>query len=102
MLEGVTISLLAIDEAHCVAEWGPSFRPGECKDTFRSLSACSYLCLTIETEYLKVARFAKEINAERVLALTATATRSVEKAICDGFDINEAEGVFRTPVYRNK
>ncbi|ORY25849.1 ATP-dependent DNA helicase [Naematelia encephala] len=78
LLDGITISLLAIDEAHCVSEWGPSFRP----------------------EYLKVARFSKEINAERILALTATATRAVEEDICRGFDI-ALEGVFRIPMYRS-
>jgi len=42
--------MVAVDEAHCVSEWGHSFRP----------------------DYLKVARFVKEVNAERVLCLTAT------------------------------
>ncbi|CEQ41298.1 SPOSA6832_03010, partial [Sporobolomyces salmonicolor] len=68
-------------EAHCVSEWGPSFR----------------------AEYLKVSRFAKEIKAERVLCLTATATRSVVEDICaseNGFDIDLDTGVFSTGVYR--
>ncbi|GAA5971426.1 hypothetical protein JCM8115_000209 [Rhodotorula mucilaginosa] len=75
------ISLLAIDESHCVSEWGPSFR----------------------AEYLKVSRFAKEIGAERVLCLTATATPSVVKDICDptnGFDIDVDAGVFSTGAFR--
>ncbi|EGX95334.1 ATP-dependent DNA helicase recQ [Cordyceps militaris CM01] len=71
------VRLLAVDEAHCVSEWGHSFRP----------------------EYLKVARFAKEINAERVVCLTATATPKVIKDICDTFAI-QPEGVFRTTLYR--
>jgi len=75
------VSLLAVDEAHCVSEWGPSFR----------------------AEYLKVARFAKEIAAERVLCLTATATPSVVKDVCaseNGFDIDVEKGVFSTGAYR--
>ncbi|ORY63806.1 ATP-dependent DNA helicase [Leucosporidium creatinivorum] len=75
------VSLLAVDESHCVSEWGPSFRP----------------------EYLKVARFAKEVEAQRVLCLTATATPSVVKDICgaeNGFDIDVDKGVFTTGNYR--
>jgi superfamily II DNA helicase RecQ len=45
------IRLLAVDEAHCISEWGHSFRP----------------------DYLKIARFAEEANVERVVCLTATA-----------------------------
>ncbi|GAA5910366.1 RecQ family ATP-dependent DNA helicase [Sporobolomyces salmoneus] len=76
------IALLAVDEAHCVSEWGPSFR----------------------AEYLKVARFAKEIAAERVLTLTATATPSVVRDICakeNGFDVDLEHGVFSTGAYRS-
>ena len=49
------LSLLAIDEAHCMSSWGHNFRP----------------------DYLKLARAAKELQVERVLALTATATPQV-------------------------
>jgi ATP-dependent DNA helicase RecQ len=59
------IALFAIDEAHCISEWGHNFRP----------------------DYLKLAAFAKEINAERILALTATATPKVVQDICKAFDI---------------
>ncbi|GAA5936353.1 hypothetical protein JCM3775_006476 [Rhodotorula graminis] len=75
------VALLAVDESHCVSQWGPSFR----------------------AEYLKVARFAVEIAAERVLCLTATATPTVVKEICDaddGFDIDLEHGVFSTGAYR--
>ncbi|KAM3551862.1 hypothetical protein MY1884_007499 [Beauveria asiatica] len=71
------VRLLAVDEAHCVSEWGHSFRP----------------------EYLKVSRFAGEIKAERVVCLTATATPKVIEDICDAFQI-QPEGVFRTTLYR--
>lgn len=71
------VRLLAVDEAHCVSEWGHSFRP----------------------EYLKVARFAEEVKADRVVCLTATATQKVTQDICNSFKI-QPEGVFRTPIYR--
>jgi ATP-dependent DNA helicase RecQ len=59
------ITLFAIDEAHCISEWGHNFRP----------------------DYLKLAAFAKEIQAERILALTATATPKVVQDICKAFEI---------------
>ncbi|EMD00800.1 hypothetical protein BAUCODRAFT_144411 [Baudoinia panamericana UAMH 10762] len=71
------VRLLAIDEAHCISEWGHAFRP----------------------DYLKVARFAKEIQAERVVCLTATATPAVARDVCKAFGIAE-EGLFRTATYR--
>lgn len=48
-----------------------------------------------------VARFVKEVNAERVICLTATATPKVAEDICKGFDIAE-DCVFRTSPYRPK
>src|SRR5712691_13536625 len=59
------IALFAIDEAHCISEWGHNFRP----------------------DYLKLAETARELRAERVLALTATATPAVVADICTAFDI---------------
>jgi ATP-dependent DNA helicase RecQ len=59
------IALLAIDEAHCISEWGHNFRP----------------------DYLKLAVIARELGVERVLALTATATPSVVDDICASFRI---------------
>ena len=59
------ISLLAIDEAHCISEWGHNFRP----------------------DYLLLADLAKKLRVERVLALTATATPSVAADICKQFSI---------------
>lgn len=74
------ISLLAVDESHCISQWGASFRP----------------------EYLKIARFAEELDVERVLCLTATATKTVSEDICKSFFIDPQAGVFRTSVYRPK
>ena len=80
MMRKVKISLLAVDESHCISQWGASFRP----------------------EYLKISRFAEEMDVERVLCLTATATESVSKDICSNFYIDPQQGVFRIPVYRPK
>ncbi|KAJ7634230.1 ATP-dependent DNA helicase [Mycena polygramma] len=77
MMSQVKIALLAVDEAHCISQWGASFRP----------------------EYLKIARFCEEQDVERVLCLTATATPNVVEDICKSFLIKK-EGVFRTPVFR--
>jgi len=66
-LETHTISLLAIDEAHCISEWGHNFRP----------------------DYLKLTRFAKDLKVERVLCLTATATPKVSHDICNHFQITK-------------
>src|SRR4051812_24251414 len=58
-LRRARISLIAIDEAHCISEWGHNFRP----------------------EYLRLARVAEELNLRPVLALTATATPEVAQDI---------------------
>lgn len=59
------IALFAVDEAHCISEWGHNFRP----------------------DYLKLAAISKELKVERILALTATATPPVVEQICAGFGI---------------
>jgi ATP-dependent DNA helicase RecQ len=71
------IALFAVDEAHCISEWGHNFRP----------------------DYLKLAVRARELRAERVLALTATATPAVAEDIQRGFEIAEADSVV-TGFYR--
>jgi ATP-dependent DNA helicase RecQ len=71
------IALLAIDEAHCISEWGHNFRP----------------------DYLKIAELAKQLKVERVLALTATATPTVAKDVREAFDI-AAEDEVHTGFYR--
>src|SRR5256885_2090231 len=76
-LARVRISLFAVDEAHCISEWGHNFRP----------------------DYLKLADRARELAAERVLALTATATPAVVADIRAGFGIEEADAVV-TGFYR--
>ncbi len=76
-LERTRIALFAVDEAHCISEWGHNFRP----------------------DYLKLAERARDLAAERVLALTATATPAVVADIRAGFGIEEADVVV-TGFYR--
>jgi len=76
-VEGLRIALFAVDEAHCISEWGHNFRP----------------------DYLKLAEFARRCNAERVLALTATATQKVLDDICRNLDIAPGCAI-RTGFYR--
>ena len=70
-LKQCRISLLAIDEAHCISEWGHNFRP----------------------DYLKLSDLAVELGAERVLGLTATATPAVSADICKAFAIRDGDHV---------
>jgi len=77
MLKPIRIALFAVDEAHCISEWGHNFRP----------------------DYLKLAGFARQFDAERILALTATATPAVLEDICRQFGIDPACAV-STGFYR--
>src|SRR5712691_10397456 len=64
-LRRTRIALFAVDEAHCISEWGHNFRP----------------------DYLKLAETARDLGVERVLALTATATPAVVQDVCTAFGI---------------
>lgn len=77
LIQSVPIALLAIDEAHCISEWGHAFRP----------------------DYLRLSKFYKNSNAKRVVALTATATPAVEKDIREKFSIQPNNSI-RTAFFR--
>ncbi|MCH8552583.1 MAG: RecQ family ATP-dependent DNA helicase [Natronospirillum sp.] len=77
-LSRLNISMMAVDEAHCVSEWGHNFRP----------------------DYLKLAQLAQTLNAGRVLALTATATPKVSEQICANFGIASQDHI-QTGFYRS-
>ncbi len=72
------VNLLAVDEAHCISQWGYDFRPS----------------------YLQIAEFRKE-NLEKVpvIALTATATEAVVTDICVQLSL-EKPAVFRASFIR--
>nr|WP_247739181.1 DNA helicase RecQ [Bacillus sp. 165] len=61
VLEQLPVSLVAVDEAHCISQWGHDFRP-------------SYLKIQSLMEYIP--------NKPPILALTATATPEVREDIC--------------------
>ena len=77
VLRRTKLALFAVDEAHCISEWGHNFRP----------------------DYLKLADLAKALEVPRVLALTATATPAVVRDICAAFDISPEHAVV-TGFYR--
>jgi len=70
-LKRLRIAMMAVDEAHCISEWGHNFRP----------------------EYLRLALVARELGIRPVLALTATATPEVAADIRRAFEIADADHV---------
>jgi len=73
----IPVSLLVIDEAHCISEWGHNFRP----------------------DYLKLPHYQQALNIPQVLLLTATATPAVIKDMREKFNIEPAN-VITTGFYR--
>ncbi len=76
-LKNVKISFYAIDEAHCISEWGHDFRP----------------------EYRKIRPIIDTIGRSPIIALTATATPKVQHDIQKNLGILEAE-VFKSSFNR--
>ncbi|MBK6383005.1 MAG: RecQ family ATP-dependent DNA helicase [Chitinophagaceae bacterium] len=60
-LPGLGINLIAVDEAHCISQWGYDFRP----------------------PYLRIAALREELPGIPILALTASATPDVQNDICE-------------------
>ena len=78
-LRGLKISFIAIDEAHCISEWGHDFRP----------------------EYRRLRPIINAINPKLpVIALTATATVKVQKDIMKNLEITDAK-VFKSSFDRS-
>lgn len=73
----VPISLLVVDEAHCISEWGHNFRP----------------------DYLKLPDYQREFRIPQALLLTATATPQVMKDMQAKFAI-EPQDIVTTGFYR--
>jgi len=76
-LSQMRISLMVVDEAHCISEWGHNFRP----------------------EYLRLPEYRKEFGIKNVLLLTATATKRVADDMGEKFDITP-ENIISTGFYR--
>ncbi len=66
-IEQRRIDLLAVDEAHCVSEWGHDFRP----------------------DYLRLPEIAQRLGRPTVMACTATATEAVAREIAARFEMRE-------------
>ena len=111
LIRQVKVSLLAIDESHCISQVPHDLVLAEIvfsKHTsgVAPLGLMQVLALWWKpkltfAKYLKIARFAEEMDVERVLCLTATATPEVVEDICDNFLIKR-NCVFKTPMYRAK
>ncbi len=71
-LPGLDITLIAVDEAHCISQWGYDFRP----------------------PYLRIAKLREELPNVPILALTASATTAVQKDICQNLEFDNPE-IFR-------
>ncbi len=77
MLKEIKISFYAIDEAHCISEWGHDFRP----------------------EYRRIRAIIEEIGVSPIIALTATATPKVQSDIIKNLGMTDAT-VFKSSFNR--
>ena len=77
MLKEIKISFYAVDEAHCISEWGHDFRP----------------------EYRRIRNIVEEIGLAPIIALTATATPKVQSDILKNLGMPDAK-VFKSSFNR--
>ncbi|XP_022945198.1 ATP-dependent DNA helicase Q-like 5 isoform X1 [Cucurbita moschata] len=78
---GLVVSLLVVDEAHCISEWSHNFRP-------------SYM-------RLRASLLRAQLNINCILAMTATATTSTMQAIMTSLEIPSDNLVLKTTVRTN-
>ncbi len=80
-IKATPIQLLAVDEAHCISEWGHDFRP----------------------DYARIGQFRGALGGVQTVALTATATPKVQEDICSILKLNHPKkfvtGFARTNLY---
>ncbi len=76
--EYLHVSLIAVDEAHCISQWGHDFRPS----------------------YRKIGEIRSFFNNAPILALTASANKKVEQDILEQLGMRNA-AIFRKSVVRN-
>jgi len=72
-LPALNVNLVAVDEAHCISQWGYDFRP----------------------PYLRIANLREQLDEVPILALTASATREVQDDICNNLRFSKPHHVFR-------
>jgi ATP-dependent DNA helicase RecQ len=68
-LPAMNVSLIAVDESHCISQWGYDFRPS----------------------YLRIAELRKELPHVPVIALTASATEEVQQDICNRLEFRSGK-----------
>src|SRR5699024_1289184 len=73
----LNVRLLAVDEAHCISQWGHDFRPA----------------------YREIRQFREWMPKVPVIALTATATLQVQQDIADQLEMKNPE-IFRESIYK--
>ena len=79
VLQRLPVSLLAVDEAHCISQWGHDFRP----------------------DYLQIGALVERLRPPRLIALTATATPLVRREILERLGMPDAHQVLRGFARRN-
>lgn len=67
LLRSLWVSVLVVDEAHCISQWGHDFRP----------------------DYLNIGRLRRELENPPCLALTATATARVQTDLCERLSLQD-------------
>ena len=78
-LKKITVSFIAIDEAHCISEWGHDFRP----------------------EYRKIRDIIDQISSDiKIIALTATATPKVQDDVIKNLKIDNSK-IFKSSFNRH-
>lgn len=77
-IQSIHVSMLVVDEAHCISEWGHNFRP----------------------DYLKLPNYKTELNIPLTLLLTATATKKVKLDMAQKFAISD-QHIVQTGFYRS-
>lgn len=78
-IRGCNVSLIVVDEAHCISQWGYDFRPS----------------------YLRIASLRETFPGVPVLALTASATPVVKTDIIANLDFRKGYQVFSQSFHRN-
>lgn len=68
-LPGLGVNFIAVDEAHCISQWGYDFRP----------------------PYLRIAQIREELAGVPIIALTASATPLVQKDICEKLSLSDSQ-----------
>lgn len=78
-LPAIKPSLIVIDEAHCISQWGYDFRPA----------------------YLKIAQLRAELPNVNIIAVTASATPEVQEDICKQLHFSDSQQRFQQSFVRN-